>query len=71
MNCYRCDDLGRVIPAVATCNHCGIGLCRTHLDEDLIAIRPHGLTRRACTHDPLTSAERGRRPNLERSPVPL
>jgi len=57
MNCYVCDGTGRVTPAVASCHHCSVALCREHLDEDLLgAHRPHGLTRRACSHDVVASA---------------
>ncbi len=58
MNCYVCDQTGRVTPAVASCHHCAVALCREHLDEDLISQhQPHSLTRRACSHDPVNSAK--------------
>lgn len=45
-----CDSTGRVIAAVAICHHCGVALCREHLDEDLLSSKPHGHTRISCTH---------------------
>jgi Uncharacterized protein conserved in archaea (DUF2180) len=71
MNCYLCDDATRETPAVATCRHCGVGLCREHLDRDLLATRPHGMSRRACTHDPVAGAQRGRRTSAVRIPSPV
>ena len=68
MNCYICDARERETPAVAVCHHCGVALCRHHLDEDLLAPRPEGLVRRECLHDPLHSAKQRRRP---RRPVSL
>lgn len=53
MNCYLCDSAGQAAPAVAVCSHCGIALCRTHLDQDLLATRAQGVVRRGCTHQPL------------------
>jgi hypothetical protein len=58
MNCYLCDDRGREVPAVAVCHSCGIALCRSHLDRDLLAVRAQGVTRRECTHDPILAARR-------------
>lgn len=70
MNCYICDDRDRATAAVAICNHCGIGLCRDHLDEDLLGRRVHGMVRRGCTHLLLHSASsRGVRQALH-DPVP-
>jgi hypothetical protein len=58
MNCYVCDQTGRTTPAVASCHHCAVALCREHLDEDLIGQhRPHGLTSRSCSHDLVSSAQ--------------
>lgn len=56
MNCYVCDTLGRGTDAVAICNHCGVALCREHLDADLLAPRPQGLSGRRCSHTPIQSA---------------
>ena len=42
MNCYVCDDAGRATPAVAICTNCQVGLCREHLDQDLLATGPGG-----------------------------
>ena len=50
MNCYMCDSTGRVAAAVAICHHCGVALCREHLDEDLLSSRPQGHTQGGCTH---------------------
>jgi hypothetical protein len=30
MNCYECAINGKTVPAVATCTHCGIGICLEH-----------------------------------------
>lgn len=61
MNCYVCDAVGRETPAVAICQHCGLALCRDHLDEDLLMTRPQGVVRRGCTHEPLHAAQARRR----------
>jgi hypothetical protein len=50
VNCYMCDSTGHVVEAVAICHHCGVALCREHLDEDLLSSRPQGHTRISCTH---------------------
>lgn len=64
MNCYVCDETGRTTPAVASCHHCAVALCREHLDEDLIGQhRPHSLTKLSCSHNPVNAAKaRARRP---------
>lgn len=59
MNCYVCDDKGKTTPAVSICQHCGVALCRTHLDEDLLLTRPHGMMRRGCLHQPVHNALEG------------
>jgi hypothetical protein len=51
MNCYVCDRAGRPEPAGATCGTCSVGLCREHLDEELLTIGPGGM-RYGCSHDP-------------------
>jgi hypothetical protein len=61
MNCYVCDNEGRVTSAVATCHHCGAALCREHLDDDLLSPRGHGHIRQHCTHDLVHSAQARRR----------
>jgi hypothetical protein len=33
MNCYECGLRGEAVPAVATCKHCGAGMCLEHLAE--------------------------------------
>jgi len=45
MNCYMCDSTDRATEAVAICRHCGIALCREHIDSALVATRPAGLVR--------------------------
>jgi len=57
VNCYVCDGTGQATPAVATCTNCQVGLCREHLDQDLLATGPGG-TRLGCTHDPARAAEK-------------
>jgi len=61
MNCYLCDDRGHDVAAVAICQSCGLALCREHLDRDLLATRTYGVTRRACTHDPIHGARNRQR----------
>ena len=56
MNCYACDASGTTKAAVAICRHCGVAMCRAHLDEDLLLARPHGMIRHACTHNPVHNA---------------
>lgn len=68
MNCYVCDQSGRVSPAVAVCHHCGAALCREHLDQDLLAQRAHGHIRHRCSHDLVHAAE-ARRRDADRAPV--
>ena len=51
MNCYMCDSTGRPVAAIAICHHCGVALCRDHLDEDLLSSRPHGHAK-AWVHPP-------------------
>jgi len=70
VNCYMHDSTGGVVAAVAICHHCGVGLCREHLDEDLLAPRAHGHTRKSCTHHPHGAAVRRQaRPQVGASPV--
>lgn len=56
MNCYVCDAAATATPAVATCRHCGVAMCRVHFDEELLVAKPHGLARQGCTHQPLHNA---------------
>ncbi len=58
MNCYVCDSGGRSAEAVAICRHCGIALCREHIDQALVAKRPAGLVRVGCIHNPIGTARR-------------
>ena len=34
MNCYECAIAGTTVPAVATCTHCGIGICLEHFQAE-------------------------------------
>lgn len=56
MNCYVCDAEGKVTAAVTTCHHCGVGMCRTHFQQDIQDPRPRGMVRSACAHHPQVSA---------------
>jgi hypothetical protein len=58
MNCYVCDSHERATEAVAICPHCGIGLCRDHVDAAVLAKRPVGLVRPGCIHNPIGTARR-------------
>ena len=49
MNCYECAIKGETVAAVATCQHCGAGLCLEHLREAQ-AYRVGG-TVIGCAHD--------------------
>jgi hypothetical protein len=33
MDCFECAVSGEAVAAVATCQHCGVGLCLDHLRE--------------------------------------
>lgn len=33
MNCFECAKANDTVPAVAVCDHCGVGLCLDHLFE--------------------------------------
>lgn len=33
MNCFECAKVNDSVPAVATCTHCGVGLCLDHFVE--------------------------------------
>ena len=33
MNCFECAKVNDTVPAVALCQHCGVGLCLDHLVE--------------------------------------
>jgi hypothetical protein len=49
MDCFECAVKGAAVAAVATCQHCGVGLCLDHLRE------AHNYTvagtRFGCPHD--------------------
>ena len=60
MNCYVCDTEGRATPAVTTCSHCGVGMCRMHFEQDAQQPRPRGMVRSACAHPPVARALRTR-----------
>ena len=49
MICFECAKANDTVPAVAVCQHCGVGLCLDHLiDADEFAI---GGTHYACSHE--------------------
>lgn len=56
MHCYVCDDEGQATPAVALCKHCGVALCRAHLDEELANAGPGG-TDLTCSHEPTSKVQ--------------
>jgi hypothetical protein len=56
MLCYLCDSVGQVTEAVAICRECGVALCRDHVDQALLAVRPAGLVRAGCGHNPMGRA---------------
>jgi len=56
MQCYLCDSIGRPTDAVAICRECGVGLCRNHMDQALLAVRPAGHVRAGCVHNPIGMA---------------
>jgi hypothetical protein len=49
MNCFECAKANDTVPAVATCSHCGVGLCLDHLIE--AGKYRVGGTLWACPHD--------------------
>jgi hypothetical protein len=49
MNCYACATHGENVPAVATCTHCGIGICLPHFQAEQ-DYRIGGTTY-GCRHD--------------------
>jgi hypothetical protein len=49
MNCHHCAIEGETVPAIATCRHCGAGLCQDGLREAL-SYRVGG-TVLGCGHD--------------------
>lgn len=34
MNCYQCATRAKAVPAIATCTHCGIGICLEHFQAE-------------------------------------
>lgn len=52
MNCYLCDAQGKATPAVTTCTHCGVGMCRVHLELDAQQPRLRGMVVSVCSHHP-------------------
>ncbi len=49
MICFECAKANDTVPAVAVCQHCGVGLCLDHLiDADEFAV---GGTHYACSHE--------------------
>jgi hypothetical protein len=59
MDCYECAIRGEAVAAVATCRHCGVGLCLEHLAEAQ-AYRVGG-TLFGCPHDLRLAGRRGER----------
>jgi hypothetical protein len=57
MNCYLCDASDEREVAVAICRSCGAGLCREHLDQELVGARGGGMVRR-CGHTLAVGAAR-------------
>jgi hypothetical protein len=57
VNCFECALRGETVSAVATCHHCGVGLCPAHLREAQ-AYRVGG-TVYGCPHDLAAPAGRG------------
>lgn len=63
MDCYECALRGEAVAAVATCRHCGAGLCLDHLREAQ-AHRvggttfgcPHNLSTAVSVHPAATTA---------------
>lgn len=49
MNCHECALDGETVVAVATCRHCGVGLCIEHL-QAAQSYRAGG-TLYGCPHD--------------------
>ena len=49
MNCYECAIGGASVPAVATCTHCGVGMCLEHFRAEQ-EYRVGGTTY-GCRHD--------------------
>ena len=49
MDCYACATHGETVPAVATCTHCGIGICLAHFQAEQ-DYRIGGTTY-GCRHD--------------------
>ena len=48
MNCFECAKASDVVPAVAICQHCGVGLCLDHLIEATNQLV--GGTHEGCRH---------------------
>jgi hypothetical protein len=48
MNCFECAKASETTPAVAVCQHCGVGLCFEHLVEATHALV--GGTHEGCQH---------------------
>ena len=58
MNCFQCAKTNDPTPAVAICQHCGVGLCLDHLAE--ARDRRVGGTVYGCDHEiPRTQPMRG------------
>jgi hypothetical protein len=57
MNCHECAIEGEAVPAVATCRHCGAGLCLEDLQKAL-DYRVGG-TLFGCSHRTTTASRLG------------
>ena len=49
MNCFECAKTTKAEPAVAVCQHCGVGLCFDHLIEATHQLV--GGTHEGCRHE--------------------
>lgn len=65
MNCFECALRGETVAAVATCSHCGIGLCLEHLRVQQ-AYRVGGTTL-GCPHNLSAIPAKGMAAGLTRS----
>lgn len=66
MNCYECALRGESVAAVATCRHCGVGMCLEHLRKaqsyrvgGTLWGCPHDLSAAAMMHSAAAAAHAG------------
>jgi hypothetical protein len=64
MNCYECALRGESATAVATCGHCGVGMCLEHLRKaqshrvgGTLYGCPHDLSAAAMTRSPAAAVQ--------------